>query len=593
MKDTVASKVDASQPEAVHKNDTSRAGRLLRLIGAAVDPRAWAHLVKIVNYYNYTHVAQVRQMTVGHDTRISPTAGFSNARNIHLHDRARISAGAQLWAGNGTAQIVVGRDTLIGPNVMVVASNYRFNDGSPINNQAMDEADIIIGDDVWLGTGAVVLSGARIGDGAIIGAGVTVRGDIPPRTVLSAAPPVPIGLRTDPNAAAPTSQVPSPAPSQATPLTATPHDITALILKQLPSLEPADLDRPLDASGIDSFDLISLRTAIEAAYNTHLPDAQWSGIETLADIAALPTLGPTIPNALRAEAPPAVEATAPTPTMSTAARSKTGLRRDYLVNMPQMALSGLSENWLFKELGDVHWDMVTHFLETPSAGITDDLGDRLYATFTRITLEIEPSLRTVRENDTLRVDADLSRFGASFFFGDHALASGDTRGTARTMSTFAKYGERGKNTSLMKGTPALPDPGALPSLETFPEFGTTYRARRGEDPADVIWECDYEILPSHDINGVGLLYFAAYPTIMDLCIERHEAEHGIGKGFLAAHSTTRKDICYFANSEPTETLVFRLHARDEADGLVHHRASLARKSDGVRMSEVYSTKRKL
>ena len=587
MKDTVASKLDASPPQAVHKQDSSRVGRLLRLIGAAVDPRAWAHLVKIVNYYNYTHVAQVRQMTVGQDTRISPTAGFSNAHNITLHDRARISAGAQLWAGNGTAQIVVGRDTLIGPNVMVVASNYRFNDGSPINDQAMDEADILIGDDVWLGTGAVVLSGAHIGDGAIIGAGVTVRGDIPPRTVLSAAAPVPIGLRTNPNA-----RIPETAP-KTPPSRTPPHDITALILAQLPSLDAADLSRPLDASGIDSFDLISLRTAIEAAYDIHLPDAQWSEIETLADIATLPALGAPITNAHRAEAPPAVEPTTPTATMTTAARSKSNLRRDYLVNMPQMALSGLSENWLFKELGDVHWDMVTHFLETPSAGITDDLGDRLYATFTRITLNMDPSLRTVRENDTLRVDAELSRFGASFFFGDHALASGDTRGTARTMSTFAKYGERGKNTSLMKGTPALPDPGALPSLETFPEFGTTYRARRGEDAADVIWDCDYEILPSHDINGVGLLYFAAYPTIMDLCIERYEAEHGAGKGFLAAHSTTAKDICYFANSEPTETLVFRLHARDEGDGLVHHRASLARKSDGVRMSEVYSTKRKL
>ena len=33
------------------------------------------------------------------------------------------------------------------------------------------------------------------------------------------------------------------------------------------------------------------------------------------------------------------------------------------------------------------------------------------------------------------------------------------------------------------------------------------------------------------------------------------------------HSTAKKDICYFANSEPDETLLFRLHERAEADGI--------------------------
>ena len=34
-----------------------------------------------------------------------------------------------------------------------------------------------------------------------------------------------------------------------------------------------------------------------------------------------------------------------------------------------------------------------------------------------------------------------------------------------------------------------------------------------------LYECHYEILPPHDINGVGLLYFAAYPSVFDLCSE--------------------------------------------------------------------------
>ena len=64
---------------------------------------------------------------------------------------------------------LLGDDVLLAPNIMITAANYRFNDGSPVTKQAMDERDVIIGDDVWIGYGAVVLAGVTIGDRAIIG----------------------------------------------------------------------------------------------------------------------------------------------------------------------------------------------------------------------------------------------------------------------------------------------------------------------------------------------------------------------------------------------------------------------------------------
>jgi probable biosynthetic protein (TIGR04098 family) len=256
--------------------------------------------------------------------------------------------------------------------------------------------------------------------------------------------------------------------------------------------------------------------------------------------------------------------------------------------MPQMALAGLSEAWLFKELGDIHWAMITDFLKSPSSAISDDAGDRLYATFTRISIDVQPQLRAFLENDPLAINSRLERYGASFFFGHHDALSDRARCSATTMSTFAKYGERGTNTSLMKGSPTLVDADALPSLTEFPAYGLEYRQRRASERDDCLFECEYEILPPHDINGVGLLYFAAYPVIFDLCLERYE-----GKGFLMAHSTVRKDVLYFANSEPTDTLVFRLHAREEAGGRIDHVCSLSRKSDGKRMAEVTASKQRI
>lgn len=563
----------------VHKSRKSRAQKLQRLLGSTFDPRSWAHMVKIANFYNYTHVQQKRLMSCGAGANISPTANFTNAQNITIGARVSVGANNCLWAGPGTGRIVIGDDTLLAPNVMITAANYRFNDGSPVNDQAMDEADILIGKDVWLGAAVVVLAGADIGDGAIVAAGTIVRETVPPMAIVAGTGANIVGKRTDRSAA---NQLDFGADAKAHPA------VLTSLHTQIKGLDEARLTGPIDDSGVDSFDLISLRVTLEATHGVAIPDRDWAGIGSLEDIAKLPVFskGTSTAKSAPAAAPNTIQAATLAPA-AVAPLPPGKAHRPYQLNMPQMALSGLGEAWLFKELGDIHWDMITTFLETPSSAIADSEGDRLYATFTRIKLDVAPSLVGFKENDNFDISSELERYGASFFFGQHKVGSGTgtATATATTMSTFAKYGERGNNTSLMKGTPELPNPDAVKSLTEFPAFGTEYRTRRAEPREETLFECEYEILPCHDINGVGLLYFAAYPTVFDLCIEQFE-----GKGFLIGHSTVSKDILYYANSEPTETLIFRLHERREEAGQVIHCASLYRKTDNARMSEVISVK---
>jgi acetyltransferase-like isoleucine patch superfamily enzyme len=49
---------------------------------------------------------------------------------------------------------------------------------------------IVIGNRVWIGTGAIILKGVRIGDGATIAAGAVVTKDVPPNAVASGNPAV-------------------------------------------------------------------------------------------------------------------------------------------------------------------------------------------------------------------------------------------------------------------------------------------------------------------------------------------------------------------------------------------------------------------
>ena len=54
--------------------------------------------------------------------------------------------------------------------------------------EALSKGDIIVEDDVWIGTRVTILSGVRIGRGAVISAGSLVVKDVPPYTIVGGVP---------------------------------------------------------------------------------------------------------------------------------------------------------------------------------------------------------------------------------------------------------------------------------------------------------------------------------------------------------------------------------------------------------------------
>ena len=58
-----------------------------------------------------------------------------------------------------------------------------------------NKGDIVIGNDVWIGFEAVILSGVTIGDGAIIGTRAVVTKDVPSYTIVGGVPSKPIRKR--------------------------------------------------------------------------------------------------------------------------------------------------------------------------------------------------------------------------------------------------------------------------------------------------------------------------------------------------------------------------------------------------------------
>ena len=115
------------------------------------------------------------------------TQNITAGRSLAINTGAFISARAPLTFGSGV---------LVGPNVVIITSNHRFDmPDRPISEQGHDLAPITIGDDCWIGANAVILAGVNVAEGTIVSAGAVVTRDTEPYTIVAGSPAERIGER--------------------------------------------------------------------------------------------------------------------------------------------------------------------------------------------------------------------------------------------------------------------------------------------------------------------------------------------------------------------------------------------------------------
>ncbi|GGQ18622.1 maltose O-acetyltransferase [Streptomyces mutabilis] len=89
------------------------------------------------------------------------------------------------------AAVTIGEDCQIGPNVQLLTPTHPLEPG-PRRDKLEAALPITIGDNVWLGGGAIVLPGVTIGDNSVIGAGAVVTKDVPAGVVAVGNPARPV-----------------------------------------------------------------------------------------------------------------------------------------------------------------------------------------------------------------------------------------------------------------------------------------------------------------------------------------------------------------------------------------------------------------
>lgn len=70
--------------------------------------------------------------------------------------------------------------------------------GAEKNGYTQTRGPIVVGSDVWIGDGALIMSGLEIGDGAVIGARAVVTRSVPPYAIVGGVPARVIGYRFEP-----------------------------------------------------------------------------------------------------------------------------------------------------------------------------------------------------------------------------------------------------------------------------------------------------------------------------------------------------------------------------------------------------------
>ena len=126
------------------------------------------------------------KVILGTRVRVGSFTTFQGSGQVLFGDRSY--CGTHCFFGTND-RILIGRDVLISDFVSFRDSDHVVTDISlPMNRQGIVASCIVVEDDVWIGHGAVILKGVRIGRGAVVGAGAVVTRDVPPLGVAAGVP---------------------------------------------------------------------------------------------------------------------------------------------------------------------------------------------------------------------------------------------------------------------------------------------------------------------------------------------------------------------------------------------------------------------
>lgn len=145
-------------------------------------------------------VCKIRFLHCGRNVSFNPINSDFIYPHISIGNDVQIGPHASFIAS--IAHIYIGNKVRFGPHVTIRGGNHRYDipgkylyDYTNSDKRLEDDQDVVVEDDVWIGTNVTILKGTTIGRGCIVAAGAVVNKSVLPYTIVGGVPAKVIGLR--------------------------------------------------------------------------------------------------------------------------------------------------------------------------------------------------------------------------------------------------------------------------------------------------------------------------------------------------------------------------------------------------------------
>lgn len=191
--------------------------------------------------------------------------------------------------------------------------------------------------------------------------------------------------------------------------------------------------------------------------------------------------------------------------------------RTLRLGMSELCPTGLSEQWLLRFCGDIHWSLIAKAMGQNKAIFTDAYGRDVYAAFCATSLSFAPMTDLLAKS--VRISSTLYQVNNHQIGSIHKIElAGDEIAKLSMISTFVSHEERKTNRRIVRNRdmPKIHLEEAPNELADIAENARSI-AKHGTNPLDR----DKVILqvtpcPALDFNAVGLLYFPTFSKLAEL-----------------------------------------------------------------------------
>lgn len=274
--------------------------------------------------------------------------------------------------------------------------------------------------------------------------------------------------------------------------------------------------------------------------------------------------------------------------------------------MPQMDYSGLSENWLFKKAGNLHWLNIFKKSKLKSRNLINQNGQRIYPTFLLIKSNYSKPLSFVKENDVLKIKCEISQYGNTFFTSNITFFNSKIRLHFEMLTAFVVRNDENKNdfkkeedagwsfkVKSQHNSPRLLNLSKKSKRIKKLSFKSLGFKFKKSYERNIKKKVIYEPSPYTDFNGAGLFYFASYPTVSDSIVRtlvNNKKLYNLNEDWSIKTSTLSRTIFYHGNLNLGDKLILKINEIYQIKNKFYIHTILESKSNKKKLSDIFTIK---